>query len=1133
MPPSTSSIDLAGYFSSSRLFFYIITDQQGDRAYANDLFDTVFKRSTDVLPLSSSFTNPDEYFEIIRHCVLQKETRRVAVLAMKLTDDRVKMVKWEFSVLEHDNKLCVQGIGSFTEEALALNGTDKTDRLASAIPERYTAYEKSPEGLWRFDSVDPITASLPPDEILQYWKKNAILSECNDSLARMYGFEKASDLIGVTLEQLIDFSDEGMLENMRKFIRNGLRSMQVETKEFDRYGNPKHFLNHMEGTIEEGKIIRVWGTQIDITEQRKAEEKNLYLASLMESVSDIIISQDVDFNIVSWNKAAQEVYGYSPEEMIGRKILEVLHFEYQGIDRTEFFEIVEKQGSWKGEAYTTNRMGKPITVLATITKIINERGKHTGYVSVSKDITENRKAQEQVQRSELFYRNLIAESLDGVLLTDEKGDISFASTSVTKILGYEPEELHGTNMFKYVFPEDVELAAASFTDEVKMRPRVKFINIRLLHKSGNIVWCVVRGHNMLDNPYVSRMVIYFADDTLRKNAEQALVESEKRFRRHATVLNNVTDVIVTVDINRVVTSWNKILERLSGITEKEAMGRSFREVILTDYSPYTNDQVAAIVLKEGIWRGEVSFTGQDGEKKYLLHTISVLHDEQGENIGMLGVGKDITERKKIEARLQQSESFYRTLATNSLDGIVMTDAAGKINYCGPSILKISGYDVADLLGRNIFDYVHPEEISSALEAFSAEMNSGSNVNYIVIRLRHAVRGWVWCTVRGHNLLEDPVLRSMVIYFTDDTKRKHIEDRLRESESRFRDLIHNLRLGIILLNERSETIVCNQAALNMLGVTEDQLMNRTYEPRWNVIHEDGTDFSQTDYPVPTAIQTKKPVRDVVMGILKPFTNDRVWVLVNAEPLLNEEGKIINVICSFADITEQRRLSQELIEQEVQRQRLITQATIDGQEKERQEIGKELHDNINQHLTTTRLYLEVASDKSSGAVLEMIRLAHKSLTDIVNEIRKLSQSLVPPTLGDLGLTESIQDLCDSLHRTHSYHIEFHHRHFNEEYLPGNLKLMIFRIIQEQVNNIIRHAQARLIRIKLQADAENIIFSIADDGCGFDPTHYKKGMGISNITNRASLFSGRAEIEAAPGKGCTITVTIPLTEAVGTLN
>jgi PAS domain S-box-containing protein len=739
---------------------------------------------------------------------------------------------------------------------------------------------------------------------------------------------------------------------------------------------------------------------------------------------------------------------------------------------------------------------------------------------------EKRKTEEQLRQNELFYRNLISNSLDAVMVTDEKGIIQFASMSVTNVLGYETGELTQTVIFDYVHPEERAFAASAFEQELKGGPQPS-VRVRVRKRDGEWIWCMARGHNLMDNPAVHGMILHLYDDTKRKMAEDKL-------KQQATLLNNVTDLIVTTDLNRVVTSWNKVSESITGITENDAVGKFFPDIMVTDYHPFTSDQVARIVKQEGIWRGEISFAGQVGETKYFLHTISLVHNDQGDAIGMIGVGKCITERKKIEARLQQSESFYRSLISHSLYGIVLTDNAGIIIHCAPSVFKISGHETKDMLGHNICEFVHPDDTGLAAEAFLTEIKKESVVNYVVIRLRHATRGWVWCTVRGHNLLQDPVLKSIVIYFTDDTKRKQIEDKLQESESRFRNMIHNLQLGVILQNEKAEILVCNEAALQMLGLTENQLLGTSsFDPRWNVIHEDGADFPGHEHPVPVAIRTRQPVRDVVMGVFRPASNDRVWLLVNAEPIFDDEKNLINAICSFADITEQRKLSQQLIDQEIQKQKLITRATIDTQEKERQEIGKELHDNINQHLTTTRLYLEVAGEKAQGEVLEMIRLAHKNLADIVNEIRRLSQSLVPPTLGDLGLAESIHELCDALKRTHSYQVDFQRRYFNEKELPGNLKLMIFRIIQEQVNNIIRHAQAKTIRIKLQADAENIIFSIADDGRGFDPQLYKKGMGFSNISNRVSLFEGIVDIEAAPGKGCTVTVSIPMTAVMAGVN
>ncbi len=156
--------------------------------------------------------------------------------------------------------------------------------------------------------------------------------------------------------------------------------------------------------------------------------------------------------------------------------------------------------------------------------------------------------------------------------------------------------------------------------------------------------------------------------------------------------------------------------------------------------------------------------------------------------------------------------------------------------------------------------------------------------------------------------------------------------------------------------------------------------------------------------------------------------------------------------------------------------------------------------------------------------MINLAHKNMAGIINEIRQLSQSLVPPTLGDLGLAESIQDLCDGLRRSHKFKIKFSRSHFEEEIIPDNLKLSLFRILQEMISNIIRHSGASQISIKLQNDAESIFMTITDNGKGFDPQSAREGLGLSNIRTRVALFNGKMDLKTAPGEGCILHVAIP---------
>ena len=199
--------------------------------------------------------------------------------------------------------------------------------------------------------------------------------------------------------------------------------------------------------------------------------------------------------------------------------------------------------------------------------------------------------------------------------------------------------------------------------------------------------------------------------------------------------------------------------------------------------------------------------------------------------------------------------------------------------------------------------------------------------------------------------------------------------------------------------------------------------------------------------------------------------------------------------------------------------------DGQERERKEIGKELHDNIGQQLATTKLYLDLAQTADSNYAAGMLARASKSISDLINEVRNMSHSLVPPSLGDLGLVESVQELVATLRFVQKLQITFIHDHFCEAGLPENMKLMLYRIIQEALNNVLKHAHARTVQIVLSNNLRFLLFEIKDDGQGFAPEKMRKGLGLNNIRNRAALFSGKVIIKTATGKGCTIKAVIPV--------
>jgi PAS domain S-box-containing protein len=246
------------------------------------------------------------------------------------------------------------------------------------------------------------------------------------------------------------------------------------------------------------------------------------------------------------------------------------------------------------------------------------------------------------------------------------------------------------------------------------------------------------------------------------------------------------------------------------------------------------------------------------------------------------------------------------------------------------------------------------------------------------------------------------------------------------------------------------------------------------------------------------------------------------------IFDHSGKIARMVGSMQDVTDKKELEKKLLKQEVDKQKVIAQAVVNAQEKERAEIGKELHDNVNQILSTAKLYLELAQTDDNSR-LDLISRSTNNISLAINEIRTISRSLVPPSIGDLGLIDSVQDLVENIKATRRLHVEFYYSGTIDNILDEKRKLMLFRIIQEQVNNVLKHAAAKNLVIELIADSEGhaVDLTISDDGKGFelDKVRSKKGVGLSNIASRAQLFNGSVHIVTALNEGCKLKINVPI--------
>jgi signal transduction histidine kinase len=208
---------------------------------------------------------------------------------------------------------------------------------------------------------------------------------------------------------------------------------------------------------------------------------------------------------------------------------------------------------------------------------------------------------------------------------------------------------------------------------------------------------------------------------------------------------------------------------------------------------------------------------------------------------------------------------------------------------------------------------------------------------------------------------------------------------------------------------------------------------------------------------------------------------------------------------------------------ERHKLITEAVIRAQEEERSIIGLELHDNINQVLTTVKLHNEMVLE-GIGDAQQILPRTMQYLQSCINEIRSLSRRLSAPTLGKISLEESVKDLIDSINATSKVKIEHQISGINANGVKKEIHLGVYRILQEQLNNVLKHADASEVHINLEQDDIAIRLCVTDNGKGFSAGSQKVGIGLMNMQTRVESLNGTFELDSQPGGGCTVQVVLP---------
>ncbi|HEU4470989.1 MAG TPA: ATP-binding protein [Flavisolibacter sp.] len=233
--------------------------------------------------------------------------------------------------------------------------------------------------------------------------------------------------------------------------------------------------------------------------------------------------------------------------------------------------------------------------------------------------------------------------------------------------------------------------------------------------------------------------------------------------------------------------------------------------------------------------------------------------------------------------------------------------------------------------------------------------------------------------------------------------------------------------------------------------------------------------------------------------------------------------LRIISSFQDVSEIRNMRTVFYEQQIRHKLMLGQSIINAQEEERNRWAEELHDNVCQLLTVVKLYLgQLSLENSSPYVLKAQEMTEKALIDI----RQLSANIKPPEFTITTLFQALEELIANVKRVKQYKFETDLGKMNEKALSDDQKLMIYRVVQEQLNNIIKYSSASFVSISVKTGSDGqALIEIEDDGIGFDPSAARSGIGLKNIQSRLQVFSGHMSVESAPGKGCKLTAAFSL--------
>ncbi len=583
--------------------------------------------------------------------------------------------------------------------------------------------------------------------------------------------------------------------------------------------------------------------------------------------------------------------------------------------------------------------------------------------------------------------------------------------------------------------------------------------------------------------------------------------------------------VIQTDLQFNITGWNKTAETLHG--QSGMMGKNLFSLVNIDFINSSRGELIASICDNGFWSGELVFHHVNGQRIYFRATATSFIDQAGKPLAVMIIGHIINDIKHKERQLEAIEEKYEVMISTLPVGVMMIHADGTIATCNKRGAEILGLTMEQVLGKavdsNAWNAIKPDGSLFPVNQFPAivSLQTGFPQRNVIMGLEQPGGMLVWLSVNSEALIKPGEFEpyAVVVSFSDISNFMMTEKELKKSNERFYYVTKVTSDAIWDLDLTTNEIYRSGAFSRLSGYSTEEIGANL---RWwfNKIHPEDQERVK-----------RKLDEELSQGNTRwedeyrfEYADGSYKVLNDSGIILYKEGKPVRILGAIRDVTEEKELRKQLIDEQAAKQKAITQAAIQAQEEEKTKISRELHDNVNQILMSAKLYMDTAKRVPTDAALLLDKAVEYQLLAL-HEIRKISRSLSTPGIATTGLQDSISDIVYNLRALQHLEVEFLFDKSLEQQLQEDEKLTLYRVIQEQTSNIIKYAEATRVSIEVALCDQTVKLAILDNGKGFDSAVGSKGIGMINMNSRATAHNGSLLVISAPGEGCKIELSFPL--------